>query len=157
MRASRHYVPSRMDGLNLNALFRHIQHKEYRRAVGTYYWQTRRHQVCYSPRHRRDSRAGTMILIISASTAGPIHSLPAMTTGRTELLEHGHRRRIQWGRRTFQGPRAGWSSGRTTPEYTAARRRHDHATFLERADAPVRCKGLGARLLANVQRGQGRV
>jgi hypothetical protein len=27
------------------------------------------------------------------------------------------------------------------PEYTAASRRHDHATFLERADASVRCSG----------------
>ncbi len=36
--------------------------------------------------------------------------------------------------------RVGWSSGRTTPEYTAARGRLDHATF-RRADASVRCTG----------------
>ena len=35
------------------------------------------------------------------------HSLSVMTTGRLELLEHGHRRRIRWGRRTFQGLLAG--------------------------------------------------
>ena len=28
-----------------------------------------------------------------------------------------------------EGPRAGWSSGLTKPEYTAASGRHDHATF----------------------------
>ena len=28
-----------------------------------------------------------------------------------------------------EGLRAGWSSGRTRPEYTAASGRHDHATF----------------------------
>ena len=35
-----------------------------------------------------------------------------MTTGRLGLLEHGHRRSIRRGRRTFQGLRAGRSSGR---------------------------------------------
>ena len=47
-----------------------------------------------------------------------------------------------------QGLRAGRSSGRTKPEHTEASGRHDHATFRERADASVRCPGLGARLLA---------
>ncbi len=32
------------------------------------------------------------------------------------------------------------------PEYTAARARLDHATFRERADASVRCTGLGVKL-----------
>ncbi len=76
-----------------------------------------------------------------------------MTTGQTmrgsaEQLEHGRRRRYRRGRRTFQGLRAGWSSGRAKSEYTAASGRHDHATFKERADASVRCTGLRARLLA---------
>ena len=31
-------------------------------------------------------------------------------------------------------------------EYTAASGRHDHATFRERADASIRCPGLGAKL-----------
>ncbi len=66
------------------------------------------------------------------------HSLSVMTTGRTELLEHGHRRRIRRGRKTLQGLRAGRSSGWTKPAYAAARGRHDHATFRERADASVR-------------------
>ena len=48
----------------------------------------------------------------------------------------------------FDGPRAGRSSGRTKPEYTAASGRRDHATFRERADTSVRRQGLGARLLA---------
>jgi hypothetical protein len=32
------------------------------------------------------------------------------------------------------------------PEYTAASGRLDHATFRERADASVRCTGLGIKL-----------
>ncbi len=32
------------------------------------------------------------------------------------------------------------------PEYTAASGRLDHATFRERADASVRCTGLGVKL-----------
>ncbi len=60
----------------------------------------------------------------------------------------GPRRRYRRSRRTFQGLRAGWSSGQTEPEYTAARGRLDHATNREQADASVRCTGLGARLLA---------
>ncbi len=35
---------------------------------------------------------------------------------------------------------------RTKLEYTAARGRHDHVTFLELADASVRCAGLGVKL-----------
>ena len=46
-----------------------------------------------------------------------------------------------------EGLRAGRSSGRTKPEYTAASGRHDHATT-GRAEASVRRPGLGARLLA---------
>ena len=48
----------------------------------------------------------------------------------------------------FQGLRAGRSSGQTKQDYTAASGRHDHATFRGRADASVRCTGLGARLIA---------
>ncbi len=44
-------------------VIRSILRKEYRRAVGTHYGQTRRHQAGYSPRHRRDSRAGTTMLV----------------------------------------------------------------------------------------------
>ena len=32
------------------------------------------------------------------------------------------------------------------PEYTAASGRHDHTTFLERAEESIRCPGLGAKL-----------
>jgi hypothetical protein len=45
--------------------------------------------------------------------------------------------RYRQSRRTFQGLRAGWSSWRTELEYNAARGRHGHATFRERADASV--------------------
>ena len=44
-----------------------------------------------------------------------------------------------------EGLRAGWSSGRTKPEYTTASGRRD---LRERADMSVRRPGLGARLLA---------
>ncbi len=124
--------------------FRSIRHKEYRQAVGTHYGPTLIHQADYSPHHQRDSRAGTTILC-HLRIYRQTHSLPVMTTGRTELLEHGHCRRILWGSRTFQGVWAEWSSGRTELDYTAACGRHDHATFRERAEASVRCT-----LLANV-------
>jgi hypothetical protein len=42
-------------------MFRRIRCKEYRRAAGTHYGPTRRHLAGYSPRHRRDGRAGTLI------------------------------------------------------------------------------------------------
>ncbi len=66
------------------------------------------------------------------------------TTGRQEQripLQHPQ------GRRIFQGLLARQSSGRTMQEYTAARGRHDHATFRELADASVRCTGLVVKLL----------
>ncbi len=43
-------------------MFRRIRRKEHRRAVGTHYGPTRRHQAGYSQRHRRDGRADTTIL-----------------------------------------------------------------------------------------------
>ena len=57
------------------------------------------------------------------------HSLSVVTTGRLELLDHGHRRHIRRGRSSFRGLQAGRSSERTKPEYTSASGRHDHATF----------------------------
>ncbi len=39
-----------------------ILRKKYRRAVGTHYGPTLMHQAEFSPRHRRDCRAGTTIL-----------------------------------------------------------------------------------------------
>ncbi len=122
--------------------------------------------------HERTEDAGstslfrrTLYLRIHRRTEPP----PVATTGRMKPLEHGHRRRIRRGHRTLQGdygpdgaadaasesagaagpfrdygPDAG-SSGRTKPEYTAARgRQHGHATFGRlRTDASVRCTGLG--------------
>ncbi len=54
-----------------------------------------------------------------------------------------------------EGLQAGRSSRRTKPEYTATRGRLDHATFGERADASVRCTGLGVKI--NFHQGPGRV
>ena len=88
---------------------------------------------------------------ISPRSARPKRCYAVYDTARQAvvmLLEHGHRRRRRRGRRTFQGLRAGRSSGQTKREYTAASGRHDHATFREGADASVRCLGLEARLLA---------
>ena len=99
-----------------------------RRAFRTLYGPTRIHLACYSLRRRRDGNADTTILYhlhIDRRT----HSLSVMTTDRRELLEDGQRRRIRRGSRTFLGLRAGRSSRQTKPEYTAAGRRHDHATF----------------------------
>ncbi len=45
-----------------------------------------------------------------------------------------------------EGLLAGWRRRRTMPEYTAACGRLDHAAFLERANASVRCTGLGVKL-----------
>ncbi len=45
-------------------LFRRILRTKYRRAVGTHYGPTRMHQAGFSPRHRRDGRAGTTILLL---------------------------------------------------------------------------------------------
>ena len=101
--------------LHITKMVHSIRHKEYRRAVQTHYWQTWIHQACYSPRHRRDCRAGTTILY-HLHKHRQTHSLSVMTTGLTELLEHGHRRRYRRSRRTFQGLQARWSSGRTEPE-----------------------------------------
>ncbi len=119
------------------------------RAVGTHwhYWPTRIHRA-ESLRHRRDRRSDTRILCHLRNYRWT-QSLSVMTTGRPGLLEHGHRRSISRGSRTFQGLRAGCISGRTKQEYTAASGRHDHAIFRERADASVRCSGctrLGLRL-----------
>ena len=46
-------------------VFRRTRRWKYRRAVGTHYGPTRIHQADYSPRHRRDGRAGTTILLSS--------------------------------------------------------------------------------------------
>ncbi len=56
--------------------------------------------------------------IISASTpgVGRTQLLRLATTGRTGLLDHGQRRRIRRGRRTFQGLRAR-PEQRTPPLY----------------------------------------
>ena len=55
-----------------------------------------------SLRHRRDGSAGTTILYHLRIYRRP-HSSLVMTAGRRDLLEHGRRRRIRRGRRTFRG------------------------------------------------------
>jgi hypothetical protein len=55
-------------------MFRSILRKEYRRAVGTHYWQTRVRQAKLSLCHRRDGRAGTTILqLVLHPATGPKH------------------------------------------------------------------------------------
>ncbi len=72
-----HYTPS--------ILLRRIRHKEYRRALGTHYGQTRRHQAGYSPCHRRDGRAGITVICISAFSVGPkYHSSDDYGSGRLQ-------------------------------------------------------------------------
>ena len=71
-----------------------------RRAVGTHHGPTRIHLADYSLCHRRDGNAVTTILYHLHICRRP-HSSSVMTAGRRELLEHGHRRRIRRGRRTF--------------------------------------------------------
>ena len=78
------------------------------RAVGTHYAPTRIHWADYSLCHRRDGSAGTTIHYHLRIHRGRTQSLSVMTTGRRELLKHGHRRRIRRGRRTFPG-----TTGRT--------------------------------------------
>ncbi len=83
-------------------VFRHIRRKEYRLAVGTHYRPTPIHQACYSPRHGRDSRAGTMILF-HLRIYNRAQPLPVTTTGQMGLLEHCRRRSTRRGRRTVYG------------------------------------------------------
>jgi hypothetical protein len=158
-------------------VFRRTRRWKYRRAVGTHYGPTRIHQADYSPRHRRDGRAGTTILlssphlppgraasrsdygpdgavgvwgnaVVSAGAAGPFRDYGP---GRSRR----RRRRRRRGRSTFQGLRAGWSGGRTKPEYPATSGRHDHATFrgAGRRVSPM----YGTRSQQHVRRGTGRV
>jgi hypothetical protein len=101
---------SQRHNLRLPGVFRRIRRNEYRRAVRMHYGPTRIHQAGYSPRHRRDGIAGTTIIYHLRIYRWTL-SLSVMTTGRLGLLEHGHRRRIRQGRRTFQGLRAGRRSG----------------------------------------------
>ena len=80
-------------------VFRRILRKEYRQAVGTHYRPTWIHQAEFSQCHRRDGRAGTMILqLVSHPTTGPRH-FPS-DYGPDGLLEQGQRRRIRRSRRT---------------------------------------------------------
>ena len=60
-------------------------------AVRTDYRPTRIHQACYRPRHRRDGAAGTAIPHNITPQLPLDHTNQRGTTGRMELLEHGHR------------------------------------------------------------------
>ncbi len=160
-------------------VFRRIRQWKYRRAVGTHYGPTRIHPADYSPRHRRDGRAGTTMLYRHRiyRRAQP---LQVVTTGLTGLLEYGQRRRIRRGRRTFKdcgpgragaadaaadfagvavpsrdygpdGPAGGLS--RSTPRQAYEKTTRPSG---ERAEASVRCMGLGASA-HYIRRGTGRV
>ena len=160
-------------------MFRRTRRWKYRRAVGTHYGPTRIHQADYSPRHRRDCRAGTTILlssphlppgraasrsdygpdcaagvwgnaVVSAGAAGPFRDY-----GPGRSRRRRRRRRRSCTGSTFRGLRAGRSSGRTKPEYPATSGRHDHATFrgAGRRVSPM----YGTRSQQHVRRGLGRV
>ncbi len=107
-------------------IFRRTLHTEYRQAVWTHLgvalWADLDTSGLLPPTpcsHRSDSRAGTTILY-HLLIYSRIHSLRVtwMTTGRTELFEHGHCSSIRWGSRTFQGLHARWSRRLTKQEYT---------------------------------------
>ncbi len=100
-----------------------------KRALATHYGQTRIHQACYSPRHRRDGRAGTTIplsfphILPDPATTSDDYG-PDGAAGAWALPPHPPKPQDLPG----PGLRAGWSSGPT-----AARGRHYHTTFRKRA------------------------
>ncbi len=99
-----------------------------------HYWPTRKRQACYSPRYRRDGRAGATIIYYLRIYCGT-NSLPVTrTTGRMEQrtpppIPPG----LQYLPRDC-GP-DGFADGWTKQECTVACGRHDHTTYRERADA----------------------
>ena len=146
-------------------VFRRTRRWKYRRAVGTHYGPTRIHQADYSPRHRRDGRAGTTILyhLRICHRAEP---LQGATTGRTGLREYGATPSNPPGPQDLSGTtgRAGAADaaadaaeaavpfGDYGPDGAAdglsrsTPRQADDTTTRpsgERADASVRCTGLG--------------
>ena len=88
---------------------------------------TRIHLADYSLRHRRDGNAGTTILYHPRIYRRP-HSSSVMSAGRRSCWWMGTAATSAGAAGPSKGLRAGRSSGRTKPEYTAASGRHDHAT-----------------------------
>ena len=113
------------------------------RAVRTHYGQAQIHQA-YRLRHQRDGTAGTMRLCHLCN----YHQTSVMTTCWMELLEFGHRRGYRRGSRSGAGlfgdycEQDGAAGGRGWSD-TAASVLYDYAASQERADASVRCTGLG--------------
>ena len=106
----------------------------------------------YRLRHRRDGIAGTPILYHLRIYRRP-HSSSGMTAGRRELLGMGT---AAGAAGPSEGLRAGRSSGRTKPEYTAASGRHDHATTgAGRRVSPT--TGTRSQTTCYTRRGAGRV
>jgi hypothetical protein len=116
-------------------VFRLIRRKEYRRAVGEHYRQTRRHQAGYSPHNWRDCRAGTTILYylhIHCQTQAPLSDNCGPGEGCWSM---GNAVAPAGAVGPFTGLRAGRSSGRSK-----SRRRR---TFQEiRAGRPPRLQRL---------------
>ena len=109
----------------------------------------------YRLRHRRDGKAGTTILYHLRIYRRP-HSSSGMTVGRRELLGMGTAAASAGAAGPSEGLRAGWSSGRTKPEYTAPSGRHDHATTgAGRRVSPT--TGTRSQTTCYVRRGTGRV
>jgi hypothetical protein len=120
---------------------------------------------------------------ISASTARPrLTQPPVATTSRTQMLEHGQRRRIRWGRRTVSGT-TGRPEQRTPPPIppgpqdlpgttgrtelrtdragvhrgTRTTRPRDLPEAGRRVSPMHGTRSQATRLLANIRRGPGRV
>ena len=79
----------------------------------------------HSLHHQRDGSAGTTILYHLRNRRRP-HSSSDVTAGRRERLASPASAGAAG---PSEGLRAGRSSGRTKPEYTAASGRRDHTTF----------------------------
>ena len=109
----------------------------------------------YRLRHRRDGIAGTTILYHLRIYRRP-HSPSGTTAGRRELLGMGTAAASAGAAGPSEGLRAGRSSGRTKPEYTAPSGRHDHATTgAGRRVSPT--TGTRSQTTCYTRRGAGRV
>ena len=135
-----------------SVLFRHKRRMELVELSGRI---TGRLGYDYRLRHRRDCIAGTTILYHLRIYRRP-HSPSGTTAGRRELLGMGTAAASAGAAGPSEGLRAGRSSGRTKPEYTAPSGRHDHATTgAGRRVSPT--TGTRSQTTCYVRRGTGRV
>ena len=105
--------------------------------------------------HRRYGKAGTTILY-HLHIYRRQHSSSGMTAGRRKLLGMGTAATSAGAAGPSEGLRAGRSSGRTKPEYTAPSGRHHHATTgAGRRVSPT--TGTRSQTTCYTRRGTGRV